>query len=69
MSHSLLVLHRIGEETGIPLKSAACTCGWRAQCWYRSDEGLAASYALHTHAIATGSTNPWMIAPATEAAR
>jgi hypothetical protein len=63
MSHDLIVLHKIGEETGIRLQAAACTCGWRAACWYATDQNMRDSYARHINALALPDAPAWMLAP------
>ena len=61
--HTLVIRHKVGEQTGLPLKSAGCSCGWQAGCWYTSDEFVSQSFARHVRAVVEGSTVPWMVAP------
>lgn len=63
MEHHLIVLHKFGEATGLPLRQATCSCGWKAGVWYVTEGLLHESYDRHTRALAEGSTVPWMLAP------
>lgn len=62
-AHVRIVHHKVGEETGLLLKAAGCTCGWHARIWFAADEYVEQSYQRHVRAVASGSTVPWMVAP------
>ena len=61
--HTLVIRHKIGEETGTRLRMAACSCGWQAGCWYVSDQFVSESYSRHVRAVVECSDVPWMLAP------
>ena len=61
--HVPVIRHKIGEETGIRLKSAGCSCGWDSHVWFASDEFVGASYGRHMSAVLQHSDVPWMLAP------
>ena len=63
MRHELMILHKVGAETGIALQSASCACGWKANIWYASIVRVGESYGRHLDAVETGSDVPWMVAP------
>ena len=63
MNHTAIIRHKIGEDTGRRLLSAECLCGWRSGLWYSGEQYAIDSHARHLHAIETGSTVPWMVAP------
>jgi hypothetical protein len=61
--HHIVVLNKRGEETGLPLQSASCSCGWRSNIWYAGSAFVMESYGRHIDAVKEGSTVPWMVAP------
>lgn len=61
--HVPVTLHKFGEQTGMLLKSASCSCGWQARVWYASEAYVGQSFARHMKAVIEGSTVPWMRAP------
>ena len=61
--HDLIIRHRTGEDTGLPLQCAACTCGWDARIWFANPLYVRDSHERHVHAVESGTTVPWMVAP------
>ncbi len=65
MTHDLVTLQKIGEETGRELISASCTCGWRSQTWYSvaGHPYMRESFQRHVGAIDDPEAPAWMLAP------
>ena len=61
--HTPVIRHKIGEKTGVRLKSASCSCGWNSYVWFASDEFVGASFGRHITAVLNNLPVPSMLAP------